>query len=330
MAETDVTKAVERSLTVLGKKRGGRLAEKTLVQYGKAWTSAQDWCRSVGLSPITPWSSETLAQYAGVLLEDGYAVATIDTRLTGVKAEHRKRGWPVPDGVAAWYVLRGANTTAPDPVKVNTRRPRRADLANAARHLDATQPLQARDLCLVTLGWDLMCRPGQLRDLDVADVRQVVDEDGDSSLLVRLRGRRLPVAHLHDPVDVCPVEAFGAWLVHLRRQGVTSGPIFRGVDKGGNIAGTGGPYAGARTAMRLTEQGLGFVWSRLVAKGGWPPSTPKDMRQASSLEAAQAGVSLGWILDRAGWTPQGKVLARLYEAAAQAAALREREAVEGE
>jgi hypothetical protein len=316
--EIDIGALVDRSLTVVGRgrKNAGRLEARTLKQYRRSWNEAQKWLTSVGLSTVTAWSSETLAQYAGVLLENGYAVSTVDHRLAGVKAEHRKRGWPVPDGVAAWYVLRGAKNTALSGVKVNTPRPRRAALADAAAHLDPLRPAGARDLCLATLGWDLMAQVKSLVDIDLADVRTLVDEHGEMSLSVRVDGRWLPVVHLHEPVDVCPVEATQAWIGTLYTHGVHHGPLFRGVDKGGNIAGEpAGKYAGHPTALRLTARGVQRIWSTIVVKGQMPPSTPRDLRFASSLEAAAAGVPLRWILNRGGWSPTGHVRARLEDAA---------------
>lgn len=314
----DVEKAVDRALTVAGRGRtAGALDKETLRKYQHSWREAATWYRSVGLSAM-PWTSETLAQYAGVLLELGYAASTVDFRLAGVKAEHRRRGLPVPDGVAAWYVLRAAKDTAEDPGKVNTRLPRRAGLARAAAELDPATAAGARDLCLAALGWDLMALVAALTDVDLADVQTVAGgPDGDEFLSVRLRGRWLPVRHLHDPVSVCPVEATQAWMGHLYRAGVHEGPLFRAVDKGGNIAGAG-KYAGHQSALRLTPGGLRRIWSTIAVKGGMPPTTAKDLRFASSLEAAAAGVPLTVILDRGGWAPTGPVLARLYAASQQA------------
>lgn len=321
MRDFDVGAAVDRSLTVAGRgRRGGRLDEMTVKKYGRYWTDAQAWLRSVGLSTVTAWSSETLAQYAGVLLtEHGYAVSTVDNRLSGVKAEHRRRGWPVPDGVAAWYVLRAAKSTAIDPLKVNTPRPRRADLAEAAAHLDPATAAGARDLCLATLGWDLMAGVRDLMRLDLRDVVPEVGPDGEDLLMVRLGDRWMRVEHLHEPVDVCPVEATQAWIRVLGVHAVTDGPLFRGVDKGGNIAGSPDPYAGHQTAERLTGGGLQRIWTTIAVRGNLPRSTPRDLRLASSLEAAAAGVPVEWILRRGGWSMKSNVRDRL-EAAARAGA----------
>ncbi len=317
MGDTEYGRVVDRALTVAGRGRRelGRFDPETVRKYAASWREAQAWLVSVGLSTVTPWSSETLAQYAGVLLEQGYAVPTVDGRLSAVKAEHRKRGWPVPDGVAAWYVLRGGHDTHPDAAKVNTSGLRRGQLAVAAAHLDPARPAGARDLCLATLGWDLMAPVADLVDVDLADVRTVAGDGVEAFLNVRLGDRWLPVEHLHEPVDVCPVEATQAWIGTLYQHGVTDGPLFRGVDKGGNIAGTG-RYAGHRSALRLTVQGVRTIWLSIVRRGDFPAdSRPRDMRMASSLEAAAAGVPLRQILERGGWSPQGRALARLVAAA---------------
>lgn len=315
--QPDLGRRLDAALTVAGRGRaaGGRLEEETQREYARAWAEAERWVRS--LQPtVMPWSSETLAQYAVVLLEQGYAKSTVSGRLAAVKAKHRERGEPVPDGVAAWYVLRGANDTADPGGKVNNPRPRRAALAQIAAELDPGRAQAARDLCLVTLGWDTHARVRELVAINVGDV-VVVPEDAGLNVRLSARGRTLGVAHLHEPVDVCPVEATEAWLGHLRAAGVRSGPLFRAVDKGDNIAGTG-PHAGQKAVDdRLSESGVRRIWAKLVARAGLPRgSTPADLRMASALDAARNGVPLREIVERGGWSPSnGEVLERLMRAA---------------
>ena len=326
--DADVSKLVERSLTVVGYGRldGGRLTEQTLVRYGRYWTDAQDWLTSLGLSTVTPWSSETLAHYAGVLLEHGYATGTVDVRLSAIRAGHRRRGWPVPDGVAAWYVLRGAKDTAQEGSKVNTSRSRRGPLASAAAHLDATSEAGARDLCWATLGWDLMARTADLVKLDISDVRPT-----EFGLLVRLRGRWMEVEHIHEPVQVCPVESTLAWLETLHRHQAYAGALFRPVDKGGNIGGTFDPYCGRGSPERLSEGGLAWAWGRLIAQGGLPESTPRDLRLASAMEAATAGVPVAWIIERGGWSWGNRsIIDRLLAAAEMGAQDRDGDEAQGD
>lgn len=318
MEETELAMRVEAALTVAGRGRGagGRLLVETRRKYARYWAEAAGWCRALHLSlSDNPWSSETLAHYARALLEQGYAKSTVDGRLAAVKAKHRERGWPVPDGVAAWYVLRGANHTADDPGKVNSPRPRRAALAAIAAELDPADAQGARDLAMVTLGWDVHARVRELVQVDITDIQP----DEELGLVVRLAGRgdaRLRVAHSHDPVDVCPVEAVLAWLGHLRRAGARDGPLFRGVDKGRNIAGCG-PHAGPPAVDdRLSESGVRRIWTKLVVRARLPrTSTASDLRMASALDAARNGVPLAEIVARGGWAPNnGEILVKLLRA----------------
>lgn len=300
--QPDLARRLDAALTAVGRGRGegGRLEPDTRRAYARAWAEAEAWVRTVQ-STVMPWSSETLAQYAVVLLEQGYAKSTVSGRLAAVKAKHRERGEPVPDGVAAWYVLRGANDTAPPGVKVNTPRPRRAVLAEIAASLDV-RAQAARDLCLVTLGWDVHAGVRELVAVDMEDVA-VLPDDAGLTLRLSSRGMTLAVEHLHDPVDVCPVEATQAWLGHLRRAGATGGPLFRGVDKGDNIAGCG-PHAGPAAADdRLSESGVRRIWAKLVARARLPwDSTPSDLRLASALDAARNGVPVWDVMQRGGWS----------------------------
>jgi integrase len=319
--DPELTRRIEAAVTVAarGRGEGGRLHPSTRKRHARAWSDGSAWLRAQYPSAANnPWSSETLALYAVDLLERGYAKSTVDGRLSAIKAGHRQRGLPVPDGVAAWFVLRGANDTARSRAKVNSPRPRRGALADIAAELDARENQGARDLCLATLGWDVHAKVSELVRMDIGDVMEQPDGVG---LRVQVGGRWLKVLHTHEPVDVCPVEPTLAWLGCLRAAGARSGPLFRAVDKGGNIAGCG-PHAGPPSGVedRLHESAVRRIWARLVARSGLPrTSTPHDLRMGSALDAARNGVPLADIIARGGWSPSnGEILVKLMRAAEEA------------
>lgn len=295
---------VDRALTVAGRARSadGRLDPKTREKYMKAWGEFNGWRRRRGLSTTTAPTSELLAEYAEALLrEHGYAKATARGRIAAVKAVLRLRGEPVPDGVAAWYVLRGADLTA----EVDEGQPeaaiRRGVLAAVvARGLDPDKPAAAaRDRCLVTLAHALVASERVLVDLNVGDVTVT-----DVGLVVRVSGVDRPVGHDHRPPEVCPVEATVRWVAMLAGAGARSGPLFRSIDHAQNIAGCG-PKAGTAglDGGRLNARGLHRIWTRLVARAGLPPSTPRALRLGGAVDDLAEGTSLGEVLRRGGWSP---------------------------
>lgn len=306
MPQTQPLRRIERALSVAGKakSRDGRLDPKTIKVYGKKWQEFQAWRRKKGLSTAIPATSETLAEYAEALLEHGYARSTAEGRIAAVKAKHRERGWPVPDGVAAWYVLRGADLTPAEPRKVNTPA-RRAALAAIADVCDVDTPAGARNLCLASLAWDLLAGESALVALDLSDVEIV-----EGGLIVRVAGGWSAVSHDHDPPEICPVEATVRWIGVLRSAGAVSGPLFRSIDKAGNIGGCGPKAGTAGVGGRLNPRGLQRIWARLVARAGLPPSTPRALRIGGAVDDLAEGARLMQVLARARWSPNNVAAVR--------------------
>ncbi|MCZ7478825.1 hypothetical protein [Micromonospora sp. WMMC273] len=311
MSEKQQASAVDRALTVAGRARrdDGRLESQTMARYQRVFGEFNAWRRGRGLSVTKPPTSEHLAEYAEALVrEHGYAKATARGRVAAVRAVLRLRGEPVPDGVAAWFVLREADHTADQPEGDTPRGVRRGVLAAVvARGLNLDKPAAAaRDRCLVTLAHALTVPVARLVELDVTDVDLV-----DGALVVRVAGEVRELEHDHDPEEVCPVEAAAGWLGVLAAAGVRSGPLFRSVDSGQNIAGCG-PKAGTSGADggRLNVRGLHRIWARLVVRAGLPPSTPRDLRLGGAVDDLAEGSPLVEVLRRGGWSPRSASAAR--------------------
>lgn len=312
-----ISARVERAQNVAGKARdaAGRLDPATVRKYRRAWKQYEGWRRECGLTVVTtPTTSETLAVYAAELLEQGYAKATVDGRLSAIKAIHRERGWPVPDGVAAWYVLRGGEHTPRSPVRGRTPPDRRGVVAAAQACVGLPEVAAVRDRCVVTLWWALLAREKDLVAVDIEDVAHT-----GMGLRVRLAGRWLDVDHDHEPVQACPVCATEHWLRVLAGQGAAGGPLLRSVDKGQNIGGCGPKAGPVGVDGRLNVRGLQRVWARLnarMATAGFPAVEPRDVRIAAAVAAVQAGADVADVMRRGGWSPQTlNVVRRLLTAA---------------
>jgi integrase len=109
-------------------------------------------------------------------------------------------------------------------------------LALVVEH-DSPGLVAVRDRALLLVGHQLLARSSELAALEVADVaitprgaaltirRSKTDQEG--------RGAVITIAREKVPC-VCPVRALEAW---LREAGITAGPLFRAVDRWGNLGG---------------------------------------------------------------------------------------------
>lgn len=304
---------IDRALTVAGKARSadGRLAPATNKKYGRALTELEDMCRRLGLIPM-PCTSETLAEYAQWLLQQGYKRSTAEGRIYAVRAKHRERGEPVPDGVAAWYVLRGADLTTAGTSKVNTPLARRGALEAIAGVCDVDTAAGARDLCMVTLAWDLLATEAELTRLDIADVREVHDgathdmgragRPAGEGLVIRVGEHYVPVEHDHEPAQICPVEAAQRWIRMLAAAGSPGGALCRSVDAAGNIGGCGPKSGSTGDGGRLNVRGLQRIWKRLCVRAQLPISTPRALRLGGAADDLAEGTQLVRVMRRGRWS----------------------------
>lgn len=136
-----------------------------------------------------------------------------------------------------------------------------------------------RDRALVLVGWCGAFRRSELAALEVGDL--AFDDRG---LVVTLRksktdqeglGRKVPVPYGRS-ADTCPVRALRAW---LEAAGITSGRVFRRVDRG-------------RVGASLTAHGVARVVKKLAGRVGLNVSdfSGHSLRAGLVTSAALAGV----------------------------------------
>lgn len=297
MNEPRYDKIVEQAITAGGKGHGGRLADSTRAEYARLWAEAETWYRGTGRS-LMPWPSDALADYAAHLLTSGYAPATVRKRLAAVKTRHRQVGTPVPDDVAAWYVLRAANPTPGNRAKVKPAD--RLIVAALAATCDRTTNAGRRDRCLITMVWDLLARPNDLVGLDLDDV-----EISEDDLTVRFRHGAVSIGHDHDPIEICPVEAAASWIAALAAAGITSGPLFRPVDRFGTIGRSGVRFTGRLgDQARLRVGALTRIWAVHIARAGVPHCTPRALRIGGGRDDVGRGTPIPDVLQLGRWSPK--------------------------
>jgi len=182
--------------------------------------------------------------------------------------------------------IRRAHGTAPD-AKVA------AVTADVRQMVDVcpSSLLGARNRALLLIGFAGAFRRSELVSLDVDDAQ--FTQDG---LVVTLRrsktdqegeGRKVGLPYGSHPIT-CPVRALRAW---LEQASITRGPIFRYVDRHGNVG-----------SSRLTDQVVALVVKRCAVTAGLDAAryAGHSLRAGLATAAAEADVSERSIMAQTG------------------------------
>jgi integrase len=225
------------------------LAANTRRAYQADVRAFEEWG---GLIPADPTTiASYLAAQAGIL-----SPATLGRRLVGISKAHETRGLPNPTKTeivrATMRGLRRQHGTAQ-----RQARPRIRDdlILTLSRMGDGLKDV--RDRAMLLIGFAGAFRRSELVGLDCADVERVTE-----GLVVHLRNSKTDQEAAGRKVAIplgktkwCPVAALDRW---LGISGITEGPIFRAVDRQGNVA-----------HRRLSGDAVSVIVKERVAAAGY-------------------------------------------------------------
>lgn len=267
-------------------------APATQDAYRSDWEDFVGWCRNRSYVEL-PASPETVAAYLASLA-DVAKTATVQRRLSAIRYAHLLSGNPTP--TTDPYVrevmdgIRRVKGTRPRQAQAATLDPLRAMLATLPDDLSGL-----RDRALLLVGFAGGFRRAALCALDRADITFVPE---GMDLVIRKdktdqagQGRELAIAYGKHR-DTCPVRALRAW---LDASGITAGPIFRGVAKGGKTVRQG----------RLDPGSVARIVKRAAARAGLPDAedfSGHSLRSGLATEAARSGATDNEIMDQTGHT----------------------------
>ena len=255
------------------------VAPNTRRAYRAAWTDFAEWCVLRHLDPL-PAAPETVALYL-TDLSASRRVSTLQQRLNAIAKAHRASGFEPPGRDArvraVWSGIRRSRGTAQQgkaPLVT-------ADLRRLISHLDSG-PGAVRDRALLLLGYAGAFRRSELVALDAEDVlwaqeglrvslhRSKTDQEAAGEIVGIPYGSHL---------ETCPVRALQAW---LQASAITAGPLFRAVDRHGNIG-----------IRRLGDRAVALVVQRACARAGLDPRAygGHSLRAGLATAAAEAGVA---------------------------------------
>jgi integrase len=250
------------------------LADSTRRAYAADLSHFFDWG---GRLPAKPASiAAYLAAHAGTL-----SIATLDRRRAALAKAHAFASGENPARSAL------VNATMRGMKRMKGRPQRQAmpllpeDLAKVVRSTGRDLTGQ-RDRALLLIGFWGALRRSELVGLDVTDL--VPDKDG-LSLMVRRsktdphgRGHRIKVA-LNRSSRLCAVRAVAVW---MKASGHSSGPLFRAIDRHGNV----GP-------RRLSGEAVSVIVKQRTEAAGFDPRlySGHSLRAGYVTAHALAGVA---------------------------------------
>ena len=206
-------------------------ASNTRKAYKSDWKDFSAWCERAGKAAL-PAEPIDVATYLAQLADRGIKATTIQRRIASIRAAHLAAGLEPPtnaEGVkATMRGIRRSKGTRPVKKKAVTD----DVLAGLLGFFPATL-CGTRDRAMVLLGFAAALRRSELAALEVADIerrpkgillhlrRSKTDQEGKGAVIPVPRGKALR-----------PVAALEAW---LDAAGITEGPIFRSIDRHGNV-----------------------------------------------------------------------------------------------
>ncbi len=240
-------------------------AANTKRAYRTAWANFTGWCEQHDLSPL-PADVGTVINYLTHLADTGYKVATIEVYRAAIASAHTTAGHPDPTGHNDVSILMSgirrvlaeegrALPAKKEPVTLE-------DLRALVASIDTGTIAGKRDRAIILVGYAGAFRRSELVALDVEHLRlngkiivtlptSKTDQEGE--------GHKKHIPQLPDN-DLCPVAALTAY---LDAAGIASGPVFRRLDRGGNVANTRLSAQSVALILKKRAKAAGLDWRSL-------------------------------------------------------------------
>ncbi|WP_022834960.1 site-specific integrase [Salisaeta longa] len=261
-------------------------AENTKRAYRADWKQFVGWCEERGVRPL-PALPKTVVLYVSAVADD-YKLSTLERKLTAISQAHKTAGFDSPALTAkeplhsVWAGIARTKSRAKDkvaPLMTDELRMIVDALPRTDENLFTTRAL--RDRALLLVGFAGALRRSELVGLQQDDVN--VTADG-LRLIVRKsksdqEGKGLVKGiHYGKHPHTCPVRALRDW---TRRASISEGPLFRGIDRHGNIR-----------ERALSGRSVALILKKAVKRAGLNPEaySGHSLRAGFTTQAAREGV----------------------------------------
>jgi site-specific recombinase XerD len=260
-------------------------AAATRRAYRSDFEIFRAWCaeRRVTALPAAP---EAVAAFLAHEAERNVRPSTIGRRVAAIRYAHKLSGFPLPtDDERVRATMRGIRRSLGASPSKKT--PATAERIVAMAPLASGRLAALRDRALLLVGFAGAFRRSELVALNVEDIeetaeglriairRSKTDQEGQGHVIAIPRG-----------VIACPVAALRAW---LEAAGITEGPVFRPIAKGGRIH-----------AARLTDRSVADIVKAHARRAGLDPKlfAGHSLRSGFLTSAAARGASIFKMADQ--------------------------------
>jgi len=224
----------------------------TVRAYRSDWRAFSTWCEACGYLAL-PATAHTVIPYAThAAAKQHLSRATVLRRMAAVRRVHESRGLPSPvSDPTTRAVLSGIRRTKAAAPELARAPIRTVDIRRLLQHVPIDTLGGLRDRALLLLGYASGCTRAELVALDVEDIGE-----SQLGLLLRVRrgqidqdgyGQSVGIPHGRHP-DTCPVSAVQNYLATA---GLSSGPMFRAVNRGGHLRMDGTRLSAQSVALKI-------------------------------------------------------------------------------
>lgn len=267
--------------------------ENTSRTYNSAREQFKTWCHQNSRVHL-PCTTATFVEYVGHLIRQDKSPSTIQVAMSAIRSWHadgQQPGTKEAREALRKHARGWAQRRTPKKATGIRTDMLEAMVATCTAETDADCPKAARDAALLTLGWGMLSRRSELANLLIEQL--AIDDDGIyvkvafSKTDQAAKGETTFVPADSDNPATCPVVRVRAWLEELRRQGITTGPLFRHINRGGTVR----ARIGARGDF-LTPDAIGAIVKARAKLADLPdPSkvTAHGLRRGPAQEIAEAG-----------------------------------------
>ncbi len=274
-------------------------APATVRAYASDLADFETWCRiEAGGLQTLPATPETVALYIADAAGRGLKASTISRRLTAVSVLHKAAGLDSPaldervkDVFKGIKREHGSLEKGAAPLLTPTIK-RMIVVARENAKSAAQQKAALRDAAVLLVGYAGAFRRSEVASLRIEDVEFV--EDGATVLLRRSKtdqegkGHKRALPYGSHP-ETCPVRNLRRWLEVL---GENEGPIFRPIDRHGNLRRTALSDRSVCEVVKRRAQAAGLNRDRYSGH---------SLRAGLATAASAAGVSQRSIMDQGDW-----------------------------